>query len=134
IANMLGTWSQQLNTGSALLRIGISVMAASIIGCERSSKRHSAGLRTFVLMSFASSVCMILDVYSMQINPDGTPILCAAAIIAAALMSGKSILFSSRSQIKGLTTSVALWACSVFGFAAGAGLYTLALMVFLFLL
>ena len=98
IANMLGTWSQQLNTGSALLRIGISVMAASIIGCERSSKRHSAGLRTFVLMSFASSVCMILDVYSMQINPDGTPILRAVyPVVRGSRSMSKTVPITLRS-------------------------------------
>lgn len=134
IANFLGVWSQQLNTESVFLRIGLAVLAASIIGCERSSKRHSAGLRTFVLVSFASSVCMILDLYGMQAHLTGGPVLCASTIIAAALMSGNSILFSSRSQIKGLTTSAALWVCSVLGFTLGAGLYTITLMVFAFLL
>ena len=66
IAAYLGEWSQTLNTGSVLLRIGIMVLLASVIGCERSSKRHSAGLRTFVLVSFASTVSMILDVYLMS--------------------------------------------------------------------
>ena len=57
-----------------------------------------------------------------------------ATVIAAALISGNSILFSSRSQIKGLTTSAGLWACSILGFAIGAGLYTVTLIVFLFLI
>ncbi|MDO4378249.1 MAG: MgtC/SapB family protein, partial [Erysipelotrichia bacterium] len=64
----------------------------------------------------------------------GIPILSGATVIASALVSGKSILFSSRSQIKGLTTSAGLWACSILGFAIGAGLYTITLIVYLFLL
>lgn len=134
IAMRLGVWSQQLNSYSILLRILLAVTMASIIGCERSSKRHSAGLRTFVLVSFTSAVCMILDLYGMQAHLSGGPMLCASTIVAAALMSGNSILFSSRSQIKGLTTSAALWACSILGFTLGAGLYTITLMVFLFML
>ena len=55
-------------------------------------------------------------------------------VIAAALVSGNAILFSSRSQIKGLTTSTGLWACSILGFAIGAGLYTVTGIVFLFFL
>ena len=134
IAAYLGEWSQTLNTGSVLLRIGIMVLLASVIGCERSSKRHSAGLRTFVLVSFASTVSMILDVYLMSTFSSRLPVISCATVIAAALISGNSILFSSRSQIKGLTTSAGLWACSVLGFTVGAGLYTLTVVVFLFLL
>ena len=50
IANLLGTWASELNTGSVLLRITLSVVLSAIIGCERSSKRHSAGLRTFIII------------------------------------------------------------------------------------
>ena len=134
IAAYLGEWSQTLNTGSVLLRIGIMVLLASVIGCERSSKRHSAGLRTFVLVSFASTVSMILDVYLMSTFSSRLPVISCATVIAAALISGNSILFSSRSQIKGLTTSAGLWACSILGFAIGAGLYTVTFIVFLFLI
>lgn len=134
IAAYLGEWSQTLNTGSVLLRIGIMALLASVIGCERSSKRHSAGLRTFVLVSFASTVSMILDVYLMSTFSSRLPVISCATVIAAALISGNSILFSSRSQIKGLTTSAGLWACSILGFAIGAGLYTVTLIVFLFLI
>ena len=107
IAALLGGWSTGLNPYSVLLRVFIIVLLASIIGCERSSKRHSAGLRTFVLIAFSATTAML---------------------------SGNSILFSSRGQIKGLTTSVGLWACVLLGFAVGAGLYTVTLIVFVFLL
>ena len=63
IGRLLGEWSMGLNTYSIILRIAVAVLFASVIGCERSSKRHSAGLRTFVLISFASTVSMILDIY-----------------------------------------------------------------------
>lgn len=134
LTQYLGAWSRELNTASIALRIAIVVLLTSIIGCERSSKRHSAGLRTFVLISFSATICMMLDLYLMQIQATGIPILSAATIVSAALISGNSILFSSRSQIKGLTTAAALWACTVLGFTIGAGLYTVTLIVFAFLL
>ena len=56
IAKMLGSWSVELTTYSILLRLVTVIILTSIIGCERSSKRHSAGLRTFVLVSFSSVV------------------------------------------------------------------------------
>ena len=123
IARLLGEWSMGLNTYSIILRIAVAVIFASVIGCERSSKRHSAGLRTFVLISFASTVSMILDIYLMMSYSFSVPVLSAATIIGTAMVSGNSILFSSRNQIKGLTTSAGLWACGILGFTIGAGLY-----------
>lgn len=134
IATFLGTWSIELNPYSVLLRIFLVVLLASIIGCERSSKRHSAGLRTFVLIAFTSTSAMILDLFLMNAYPVGLPLLSAATVVATAMLSGNSILFSSRGQIKGLTTSVGLWSCALLGFTIGAGLYTITLIVFLFLL
>ena len=134
IANLLGDWSKELNTASVLLRAALIVILASVIGCERSSKRHSAGLRTFILISFSSEVAMTVDLFLMRDFSFRLPLLSAATLTASALVSVNSILFSSRSQIKGLTTSAGLWACSILGFTAGAGLYTLSLIVFAFLL
>lgn len=134
IAKMLGSWSVELTTYSILLRLVTVIILTSIIGCERSSKRHSAGLRTFVLVSFSSCVAMILDLYLMQEYRIGFPLLSSATIISAAMLSGNSIIFSSRSQIKGLTTSAALWFCGFLGFVIGAGQYTLSIIVYVLFL
>lgn len=134
LANWLGDWSKGLHTGSVIFRVALVVVLAAVIGCERSSKRHAAGLRTFILISFASTVAMLLDLFLMQTYGCRLPLLSAATLAASALVSVNSILFSSRSQIKGLTTSAGLWSCSILGFTVGAGLYTLTGIVFLFLL
>ena len=91
IARLLGEWSMGLNTYSIILRIAVAVIFASVIGCERSSKRHSAGLRTFVLISFASTVSMILDIYLMTSYSFSVPVLSAATIIGTAMVSGNSV-------------------------------------------
>lgn len=126
IASMLGPWSYEHGAASIFFRIALSVILSAIIGCERSSKRHAAGLRTFILVSLASTVAMLLDIDS---GSSFLP-LSAASIIAIAIITCNSILFSSRSQIKGLTTSVGLWACGIIGLTAGAGYYTVTLIAF----
>lgn len=130
IAKLLGDWSSQLGTWSVIFRIAISLVLSAIIGCERSSKRHSAGLRTFITISLASTVSMLIDLALIEGTAIKLPILSAATIIASAMISGNSVLFSSRNQIRGLTTSAGLWACGIIGLAAGAGLYTLTLVAF----
>lgn len=134
IGTFLGLWAEELTPGSVLLRLGLAVGFAAVIGCERASKRHSAGLRTFILVSLASACAMLTDLYLMRLTQLEIPVLSAAAVIGEAMLSGNSILFNSRNQICGLTTSAGLWACGILGLASGAGFYTLAVIVFLFLL
>ncbi len=132
IAIILGEWSQQLNIYSILFRIISSVCLAAVIGCERSSKRHSAGLRTFILISLVATMIMLMDI---QIAADtGLYLLSCAGIIGVAIISVNSLLVSSRSQIKGLTTAAGLWESAMIGFSIGAGYYTISLIAFAVLL
>ena len=134
IAGLLGPWSAELGLGAILLRAALSVLFSAVIGCERSSKRHSAGLRTFILVSITGTAAMLTDRLLMELAGVPVPVLSAAAVIGMATISGNSILFSSKNQIKGLTTSAGLWCCGLIGMALGAGLYTLSLVLFLVLL
>ena len=111
IAQALGPWAGELNLWSALLRIALVVFLAATIGCERSSKRHSAGLRTFILVAFSAAVAMLLDQYLYLFTGCKAPVLSAATLLAITSISANSILYSSRSQIKGLTTSAGLVSC-----------------------
>ncbi len=131
IASILGQWSQDLNGYSILFRILLSAFLAAIIGCERSSKRHSAGLRTFILVSLAMTLTMILDGYLMG---TGVYVLSCAGIIGVAIISVHSLLVSSRSQIKGLTTAAGLWTCAIIGLSIGAGYYTVTVISFVVLI
>ncbi len=127
ISGLLGPWSGELNLWSVLFRLVLSLVLSAIIGCERSSKRHSAGLRTFILVSLVGTGTMLIDQYLMLFYKAPLPVLSAAGVIGTATLSSNSVLFSSKSQIKGLTTSVGLWCCGVVGISLGAGMYTVAL-------
>ena len=133
IVSILGAWAGELNTGSILLRIVLSLILSSIVGCERSSKRHSAGLRTFMIVSLASTTAAIIEIYMLG-SGQSVMWITAAVIVGSASISGYSILFSSKGQIKGLTTSAGLWACGIIGIAIGIGLYTAALIAYAALL
>ena len=78
IARYLGAWSSGINAYSVVFRICLAVVLAAIIGCERSSKRHSAGLRTFILVAMASSVSAMIDLSIMDVNDEGFAIISAA--------------------------------------------------------
>ncbi|MBR3967097.1 MAG: MgtC/SapB family protein [Clostridia bacterium] len=134
IAKLLGEWSYDLGGASVAFRLGLSMVFAFIIGCERASKRHAAGLRTFITIFLASTVTSMMDIYLNKAYGVSTAMLSAATVIGIAIISTNSILFSSKSQIKGLTTSAGLWASGILGMTIGAGFYTVSLIGYIALL
>ena len=134
ISKLLGEWSAKLDIWSIILRIAISIIFAAVIGWERSTKRHAAGLRTFMLVSLSGTIAMMLDLFIIQKFSVGFPLVSAAFVVGIAIISSNSILYSSKSQIKGLTTAVGLWAVGISGLLIGAGFYTVSLISFVALL
>ena len=133
IGKFLGDWATNVSVGSVAVRISLALILSAVVGCERASKRHAAGLRTFILICIASAMATVADVCLMQHLGITVPFISAAAMIGIAIISSNSILFSSKNQIKGLTTSAGLWACGFLGLLIGGGYYTIALIYFVFL-
>ena len=125
IGGLLGTWSAGDGLWAIAFRLALALTFGAVLGCERAAKRHAAGLRTFVLVCMSGTAAMTLDRAS-----GGLPLISAAVVLGIAIISTNSILFSSKSQIRGLTTATGLWSCSLLGLALGAGLYTLAALGF----
>lgn len=134
IIKALGAWAQELSLATILMRVCLSVVLSTIIGCERATKRHAAGVRTFVVTSLACTAAMLTDCCIAKESPAHLYLLSASAIVAVAIVSVNSVLYTSRNQIKGLTTSVALWATGIIGLTAGAGYVTITLVAFILLL
>ena len=134
LSGLLGI-SQALTLGTILLRIILSLVLGAVIGWERSNKRHSAGLRTFMLAFLIGTVTAILDccVFAAS-DSHGMFLLSACVIIGASIIAVHSMFYSSRNQIKGLTTAVGLWISVVIGIALGLGFYTAALVTYIALL
>ena len=130
IASLLGDWATGLTPASIIFRALIAILFAAVIGCERAAKRHAAGLRTFMLVSLASAMAAMADEFVCVKFGADMALISAAALIGSAIISSNTILYSSKNQIKGLTTSVALWAECVLGIMVGAGLYTAAVVGF----
>ena len=121
LTSLIGPTLNELNTYSVLLRLCLSLLFSAIVGWERSANRHSAGMRTFIIVSLGSTMAALMDVYLSK----NFPIISAATLIGIAFISTNSVLFNSKGQIKGLTTSVALWCVSIEGLVIGGGFYTL---------
>ena len=77
---------------------------------------------------------MLIDTILMENGREILPVLSAVSLIGAVVTAGYSTVYSSRNQIKGLTTAAALWCCSLIGIALGGGYYFPAVLAFIALL
>lgn len=121
-------WLGEFNSGTIAIRIVIALLIGAIFGIERSRKRHTAGLRTFILVSLFSAIAALLDIFLIANFKVVFPVVTAAVVLGGAIISGNTLLYSSKNQIKGLTTAVALWLTGIIGACLGAGFYTAGLI------
>ncbi len=130
IADWLGSWSAEVNIASTALKTALVIVMAVVLGCERSKNRHAAGLRTLIVLSIGSMFAGLGDVYFITVLNVGFSFLSAAVFIGISIITANTIIFSSKNQIMGLTTSVGMWAMSIISAILGFGLYTAALIGF----
>ena len=134
IARLLGAWTNDMSVYAIILKLTLTIIFSAILGCERASKRHSAGLRTFMIVSIAATIAGMVDVFLINKFDTSFAFISVAVVIATASLSNNSILFTSKNTIKGLTTSVSLWTSAILGLSVGLGFYTIAILGFVILL
>lgn len=125
IVKLVGDWAYDINVWSVILRVVLACLIGGIIGAERASKHHVAGLRTYILVCLGSCVAMMTN----QFISDSADVarLGAGVVTGIGFLGAGTIMVTSRNQVRGLTTAAALWACGCVGLAIGIGFYTMAI-------
>ncbi|MGJ1378653.1 MgtC/SapB family protein [Sphingobacterium multivorum] len=100
----------------------LSVLIGLLIGIEREYRNKSAGLRTFILVSFGSCLFTILSLKIGLANPDRL----AANIITGIGFLGAGVIFKEDNKVSGITTATTIWATASLGMCVGAGYIFLA--------
>ena len=103
--------------GKNLVLILISILVGFIIGTEREYRNKSAGLRTFILISFGSCVFTVLSLKIGIENPDRL----AANIVTGIGFLGAGVIFKDDNKIAGITTATTIWATASLGMCIGSG-------------
>ena len=128
ITKLIGKWSLEINLWSVLLRLILASLFGGAIGVERSTKRHAAGFRTYILVCVGATIAMLVNQFTyLTFGGGDTSRLGAQVISGIGFLGAGTILITSRSQVKGLTTAAGLWASACVGLAIGAGFYTAAI-------
>lgn len=124
-----------LNIWSIIIRILIAVIISGAIGLERSSRRQAAGLRTYILVGLGSSMIMITNQFLIEAFGTGDPARLGAGVLSGiGFLGAGTIMFTSKSQVKGLTTAAGLWATACIGLCVGCGFYTISLIAFIIII
>lgn len=105
-----------------VLLIMLSVLIGLMIGIEREYRNKSAGLRTFILVSFGSCLFTILSLKIGLANPDRL----AANIVTGIGFLGAGVIFKEDNKVSGITTATTIWAAASLGMCVGAGYIFLA--------
>ena len=120
---------RELTLLAVLIRSLLSTVLGGLIGLERGMKNRPAGLRTYMLVSLGSAMVMMTNQYICQIFGTDDPARMAAQVVSGiGFLGAGTIIVTSRSQIKGLTTAAGLWAAAAMGLAIGIGFYEAALV------
>lgn len=111
-----------------ILRLILSALFGGAIGLEREFRLKEAGVRTHLIVSFASCLMMLVSKYgfydmleysAVKLDPSRV----AAGIVAGIGFLGAGTIFSRGRNVTGLTTAAGLWATVGIGMAVGSGMY-----------
>ncbi len=127
---------ESTNDIAVAIRLILATLFGSLIGWERVVKRHSAGIKTFALVSLGSAVATALNIYLAllpDLNADVSRIP-AGVVSGIGFLGAGTILVTGRKQIKGLTTAASLWVTSCMGMAIGGGYLVVGIVCFVLIM
>jgi len=109
-----------------LVRLLLAAGLGAAMGVERELRAKAAGLRTNMLIALGSAMFTIVSIEVARAG--GTPDRIAAQIVTGIGFLGAGSILRSGRSIHGMTTAATIWVNASVGMAAGAGLYTVAIV------
>lgn len=109
------------------LRLSVGLVLGAAIGFERELQRQPAGFRTHSLVSLGAALFTVVSAYGFT-GDVVDPTRIAAQIVSGIGFIGAGTILQHRGNIRGLTTAASLWAVAAIGTAAGAGLFSVAVI------
>lgn len=111
------------------VKLILALILGGILGLERQRQGRAAGLRTHILVCFASTAL----ISSFSHLPEQyefirlQPLRLAAGIMTGMGFIGAGTIMRSHNYVRGLTTSACLWLTAAIGIIIGFGYYSLAI-------
>ena len=104
-----------------LVRIGLAVGLAAVLGYERERSGKTAGLRTHMVLALGVSLVIVAAQQSGMESDDVSRVIQGIFAGIGFLGAGAIIKEASGEQVRGLTTAASLWSTAAIATAAGLG-------------
>jgi len=130
------TISQQLTDITVLsivVRILLSTFCVGTLGFERERHNQAAGFRTYIIVSDASALVMMTNIFVAGIGETDLVRMSASVITGLGFLGAGTILVTRNQEVRGLTTAAGLWAVAIIGTAFGAGFYAGGIICYAFI-
>lgn len=111
-----------------ILRLFLSALFGGLIGLERELRLKGAGVRTHLIVSFASCMMTLVSKYAffdmmeleaVKLDPSRV----TAGVVTAIGFIGAGTISAHKRSLTGVTTAAGLWATVGIGMSMGAGMY-----------
>lgn len=110
-----------------LLTLGLAALVGALIGAERESRGHPAGIRTQALVALAAALLTAAGKEGF-IGPATDLSRVASQVVTGIGFIGAGVILKHRGTVMGLTTAATLFLSAGLGVAIGARLYAPALV------
>lgn len=124
---MLGIITTEM---TLLLRLIAAILCGGLIGWERSSTNHDAGLRTHIIVCLgAASIMVVSECLTIRYNIPNEIMRMGAQVISGVGFLGAGSIIVDGNRIRGITTAAGIWTTACIGIVVGAGLYLTAFVI-----
>lgn len=110
-----------------ILRLLIASALGALVGTERESRGHPAGIRTQALVALASALLTGVGAEGFA-GAAADPTRVASQIVTGIGFIGAGVILKQGGTVRGLTTAATLWLSAALGVAVGAGMVIPAVM------
>ena len=117
-----------------MLRMVAAITLGGVIGFEREGRGKDAGLRTHMLIAFASCLFLLIsqELAELQIGNVNEqridPLRLVEAVTAGVAFLSAGLIFSRNGTVRNVTTGASMWLAGAVGMACGAGQLGLAVI------
>jgi putative Mg2+ transporter-C (MgtC) family protein len=109
--------------------LAFAYVLALPIGWNREREGHSAGLRTFPIVSLAACGFMMLGSAASVATPDSFSRMLQGLITGIGFIGGGAILKDKEGIVTGTATAASIWNIAIVGAAVGLGMYHIAIVL-----
>ncbi len=118
-------------------RLVLAAVLGAVLGFEREYVGKSAGLRTYMLVSFGSALFTILSSEGLSGYvgiSSFDPSRVISQIVVGVGFIGAGLIIFQENKIRGLTTAAEMWVVAAIGATVGLNLYIVAIFSTIFVL